>query len=112
MWQPSCHNCRGGERKNLIGILEMKLPKMEEKIKELSHTSCQNWRKEEREIDLGRKLEEKKKNNGSQVVEIENENGEKLIVAMELLKMGGKKKEWWQWSCPKIGGEREREFLG
>ena len=31
MWQPSCRNCRGGERKNLIGILEMKLPKMEEK---------------------------------------------------------------------------------
>ena len=33
MWQPSCRNCRGGERKNLIGILEMKLPKMEEKKK-------------------------------------------------------------------------------
>ena len=32
LWQPSCQNCRGGER-ILIGILAMKLPKMERKEK-------------------------------------------------------------------------------
>ena len=32
LWQPSCQNCRGGER-ILIGILAMKLPKMEKKEK-------------------------------------------------------------------------------
>ena len=53
MWQPSCQNCRGGERKNLIGILEMKLPKMEEK----------------------------KKNYGIQVAEIGEKRREKLIWA-------------------------------
>ena len=53
MWQPSCRNCRGGERKNLIGILEMKLPKMEEK----------------------------KKNYGIQVAEIGEKRREKLIWA-------------------------------
>jgi len=52
----------------------------------------------------------KKKNCGSQVAEIEKKNGEKLIVAMELLKMGGKKKK----NCgngvvPKLE-ERERIF--
>ena len=31
LWQPSCRNCRGGERKNLRGIVAMKLPKMKEK---------------------------------------------------------------------------------
>ena len=31
LWQPSCQNCRGGERKNLRGIVAMKLPKMKEK---------------------------------------------------------------------------------
>ena len=66
---------------------------------------------------MGRKLEEKKKNNGSQVVEIENENGEKLIVAMELLKMGGKKKRIVAMELSKNWRgererEREREFLG
>ena len=77
MWQPSCRNCRGGERKNLIGILEMKLPKMEEK----------------------------KKNYRIQVAEIGEKRREKLIWAENWRK----KKELWQWSCPKIGGERERE---
>ena len=61
MWQPSCRNCRGGERKNLIGILEMKLPKMEEKKKnyriqvaEIGEKSrekliwVENWRKKKR----------------------------------------------------------------
>ena len=58
---------------------------------------------------MGRKLEEKKKNNGSQVVEIENENGEKLIVAMELLKMGGKKKKNCGNGVVQKLEERERE---
>ena len=61
MWQPSCRNCRGGERKNLIGILEMKLPKMEEKKKnyriqvaEIGEKRrekliwAENWRKKKR----------------------------------------------------------------
>ena len=31
LWQPSYRNYRGGKRKNLRGIVAMKLPKMKEK---------------------------------------------------------------------------------
>ena len=90
----------------------MKLPKMEKKKKRIVATKLPKLEKRGERNWFGPKIGGKKKNCGSQVAEIEKKNGEKLIVAMELLKMGGKKKK----NCgngvvPKLE-EREREFSG
>ena len=77
MWQPSCQNCRGGERKNLIGILEMKLPKMEEKKKKNYGIQV---------AEIGEKRREK-------LIWVENWRKKKRIVAMELSKNWRRERE-------------------